>query len=313
MISDHFDGRRFFAPWADTTRSFADLLRWRRERVAIPWPQSVPLHPHAPAPAAVDRGQVGVTMIGHATFLLRAADAVWMTDPVFTSHAGPFGRIGPRRVRGPGLPPSALPPLDFVLVSHNHYDHLQPASLRDVTSRGAPRVIVPLGLRRVVERLGRPVSELDWWQEVTVGGATITCVPAQHFSARTPWDRNRTLWCGYVVQSGGTTVYFAGDTGYGPHFQQIGARCPGIDVALLPIGAYEPRWFMRPMHANPDEAVRAHLDLGARVSVGMHFGVFHLTDEGIDDPVRALEQARAAAGLRPEDFRVLDFGETVIV
>lgn len=313
-MTDHFDGSRFFVPRVQTARSFADFLRWRRERRAIRWPSSVPLGRHAPPPPSVEAGHVAVTMIGHATFLMRTEHAVWITDPVFTSHAGPFGRLGPRRVRTPGLAVEMIPPLDLVLVSHNHYDHLQPSSLAAVTRRGTPSVIVPLGLGDYLSRRGLDrVRELDWWQTTEIGPFAITCVPAQHFSARTPWDRNRTLWCGYVVRDGDTTVYFAGDSGYGPHFAEIGARFPRIDVALLPIGAYEPRWFMQPMHVNPDEAVRAHRDIRARVSIAMHFGVFHLTDEGIDDPIRALEAARGAAGLAPDDFRVLDFGETVVL
>lgn len=313
-MSDHFDGSRFFVPRVSTARTFSDFLRWRRERRAVPWPSSMTVRQHALPPESVEPGRAAVTMIGHATFLVRTAGSVWISDPVFTSHAGPFGRIGPRRVRPPALDIRAVPPLDFVLVSHNHYDHLQPSSLRTITKRGSPHVVVPLGLGRYMARLGLGrVHELDWWQSVRVGSAVITCVPAQHFSARTPWDRNKTLWCGYVVRDSGRTIYFAGDSGYGAHFADIGARCPDIDVALLPIGAYEPRWFMHPMHVNPEEAVRAHIDVHARVSVAMHFGVFRLTDEGIDDPIRALEIARSAAGLSSEDFRVLDFGETVVL
>lgn len=313
-MTDHFDGSRFFVPRVQTARSFSDLLRWRRERRPVPWPASLPLGRHPAPPASVDSGRVAVTMIGHATFLVRTEHAVWLTDPVFTSHAGPFGRFGPRRVRAPGLAAAELPALDLVLVSHNHYDHLQPSSLREVTRRGIPHLVVPLGLGEYLTGRGfARVHELDWWQSTAVGPVTVTCVPAQHFSARTPWDRNRTLWCGYIVRDGTTTVYFAGDSGYGPHFAEIAAKCSSVDVALLPIGAYEPRWFMQPMHVNPEEAVRAHIDIRPRASVAMHFGVFHLTDEGIDDPVRALEQARAAAGLRPDAFRVLDFGETAIL
>jgi L-ascorbate metabolism protein UlaG (beta-lactamase superfamily) len=279
----------------------------------VPWPQSLQLSRHPPPPESVEPGRVAVTMIGHATFLVKTEHALWVTDPVFTSHAGPFGRLGPRRVRPPALSVEQVPPLDLVLVSHNHYDHLQPSSLRTLNTRGTPHLVVPLGLGEYMTRRGfERVHELDWWQTATIGSIDVTSVPAQHFSARTPWDRNATLWCGYLVRDGGTTVHFAGDSGYGPHFAEIGAKSR-IDVALLPIGAYEPRWFMQPMHMNPEEAVRAHLDLCARSSVAMHFGVFHLTDEGIDDPIRALEQARAAAGLTPGDFRVLDFGETAVL
>jgi L-ascorbate metabolism protein UlaG (beta-lactamase superfamily) len=172
----------------------------------------------------------------------------------------------------------------------------------------------PLGVGGFLRRHGLgKVLEFDWWDERQMPGASVTCVPARHFSARTPWDRNRTLWCGYVVRCDGIATYFAGDSGYGPHFGAIGARMGSIDAALIPIGAYEPRWFMQPVHMNPEEAVRAHGDVHARTSLAMHFGTFRLTDEGIDEPVRALERARTAAGITDTAFRVLDFGETAIL
>ena len=285
-----------------------------RTRQRTAWPASVPLNRHAPPPAAVAPGQVAVTFIGHSTFLVRTATCVMITDPVFTTHAGPFGRMGPRRARPPAIAPSALPPVDLVLLSHNHYDHFQPSSLAlfpdasIVTTLGVGGYLPPKGGSY---RAPSP-RELDWWQSAHVGDAEITAVPAQHFSARTPWDRNKSLWCGFVVRVDGVTIYFAGDSGYSPQFAEIGARCPGIDVALIPIGAYEPRWFMTPAHMNPDEAVRAHQDVRARVSVGMHFGTFQLTDEGIDEPIRALERARVEHGVLPDAFRVLDFGATEV-
>jgi L-ascorbate metabolism protein UlaG (beta-lactamase superfamily) len=316
-----------------------------RTRQRTPWPEHLAIAPHPAPPATVEPGCVAVSFIGHSTFLIQTASAVMLTDPVFTSHAGPFGCMGPRRVRPPAIAASALPPVDIVLVSHNHYDHLQPSSLRLFADR--PTYAAPLGVarqlsvppkggsygfwretvlppeggshevgrgpvasafRRNIQR--RNILELDWWQSTTIGSAEITCVPAQHFSSRTPWDRDRTLWCGYVVRVDGVTVYFAGDSGYSPQFAAIGKRFPSIDVALLPIGAYEPRWFMGPVHMNPEDAVRAHLDLGPRASIGMHFGTFQLTDEGIDEPLRALEKARAAHGVSADEFGVLDFGET---
>jgi L-ascorbate metabolism protein UlaG (beta-lactamase superfamily) len=259
-------------------------------------------------------GRVAITFIGHSTFLIRTASAVILTDPVFTTHAGPFGRSGPRRVRPPAIAPAVLPPVDLVLVSHNHYDHLQPSSLRLFADRA--RYVTPLGISR---QLGLPpeggsqVQELDWWQKTTAGPVEITCVPAQHFSARTPFDRDKTLWCGFLVRVDGVRIYFAGDSGYSPHFAEIGHRYPGIDLALLPIGAYEPRWFMGPVHMNPEDAVRAHMDVRPRVSIGMHFGTFQLTDEAIDEPLRALERSREAHTVSPNAFRVLDFGESAIV
>jgi L-ascorbate metabolism protein UlaG (beta-lactamase superfamily) len=194
------------------------------------------------------------------------------------------------------------------------YDHLQPSSLRRCAHGAEPQFVTALGLASYLRRLTlENVTELDWWQEADLGGGrSVACVPAQHFSARTPFDRNRTLWCGFVLSTADQTIYYAGDSGYGPHFKEIGRRCPSIDVALLPIGAYEPRWFMRPVHMNPAEAVQAHLDLRARVSIGMHFGTFQLTDEAIDEPLLALGRALEERGISDEEFTVLDFGESVI-
>jgi L-ascorbate metabolism protein UlaG (beta-lactamase superfamily) len=306
--SDHCDGERFFNPHAVTGRTFREVVRWMRTRERVAWPARVPTDTPPALLPAVKAGQAAVTFIGHSTFFVRTPSLTFITDPVFTSHAGPFGRLGPARIRPPAIAAAALPPVDLVLVSHNHYDHLQPLSLR--LFRGSASFVAPLGIGGLVAPGTR---ELDWWQTTTVAGAEITCVPAQHFSARTPWDRNQTLWCGFVVSVDGMTIYFAGDSGYSPQFAEIGARVPSIDVALLPIGAYEPRWFMQPMHMNPEEAVRAHLDVRARASIGMHFGTFQLTDEGIDQPLRALERARDAAGVTAGAFRVLGFGETLVV
>jgi L-ascorbate metabolism protein UlaG (beta-lactamase superfamily) len=326
-VSDHCDGQRFFNPHR-SARPLKDVITWMRTRQRSPWPAHVPLAALAPPPARVAAGEAAVTFVGHSTFLIRTASTVIITDPVFTSRAGPFGRSGPRRVRPPAIAPAELPRVDLVLVSHNHYDHLQPSSLR--LFRSTASYVAPLGVGRFLPPEGgshltidngqqaasgfsRKIQlrhELDWWDTAHVGAAEITCVPAQHFSARTPWDRDATLWCGFVVCVDGVTIYFAGDAGYAPHFAEIGARHPGIDVALIPIGAYEPRWFMSPVHMNPEEAVRAHLDVKARVSIGMHFGTFQLTDEPIDEPLHALERARVQHGVTQEAFRTLDFGET---
>jgi L-ascorbate metabolism protein UlaG (beta-lactamase superfamily) len=180
-----------------------------------------------------------------------------------------------------------------------------------VQRRWHPAVATGLGNARHLAKAGiRSAVELDWWEGTTLAGARVTYVPSQHFSARTLYDRNRSLWGGFVVEAGGATVYFAGDSGYCPHFAEIGARFPAIDLALLPIGAYEPRWFMRQQHVNPAEAVQAHLNLRPRRSIGMHFGTFQLTDEAIDAPVAALREAQAEAGLAEAAFDVLGFGET---
>jgi L-ascorbate metabolism protein UlaG (beta-lactamase superfamily) len=255
---------------------------------------------------------VAVTFIGHSTFLLQLPGLNILTDPVFASRAGPFGLLGPKRVRPPALRLGELPRIDVVVLSHNHYDHLDLAALRWLARRHRPVVVTTLGNQAWLAARGVDrVKEFDWWQ---AGDATpelgVVCTPAQHFAARTPWDRNHTLWGGFFLRTPAGSIYFAGDSGWAPLFAEINRRLGAPDLALIPIGAYEPRWFMEPVHMNPAEAVQAHLALGARRSLGMHFGTFQLTDEAIDAPVRGLAKAAAAAGLGGGDFSVLDFGAT---
>ena len=311
--SDHFDGRVFHnIDPAARARPLSDVLKWARARRPTPWPRWIENGAPHPIPAAAP-GVVSATWIGHSSFLLRVGRFTLLTDPVFALHAGPFGRFGPRRVRSPGIRLDALPPVELILQSHNHYDHLDPAAHAELARAHAPMVVTALGNRRYLPAPSRPrVSELDWWEaHEPLLGLRITAVPAQHFSARTPWDRDRALWCGFVVEAEGRSVYFAGDSGYGAHFAEIGRRFPGIDVALLPIGAYEPRWFMGPVHVDPAQAVQAHLDLGARTSVAMHFGTFQLTDEGIDAPVEELRTELDRRGIAHDGFRVPTTGGTI--
>jgi L-ascorbate metabolism protein UlaG (beta-lactamase superfamily) len=306
----HFDGERFFNPHAPHGKTREDFKRWRRERQRAPWPARIqdPVHP---PPDHVGPDRIGATFIGHSTFLLQVGGIAILTDPIWSERCSPVSFAGPRRARPPGQALAALPGVDLLLVTHNHYDHMDLPTLRQVRARWAPPVITGLGNARHLAKAGmRSAVELDWWQSVEQAGARVTYVPAQHFSARGLRDRNRCLWGGFVIEAGGATVYFAGDSGYCPHFAEIRARFSRIDLALLPIGAYEPRWFMRQQHVNPEEAVRAHLDLRARQSLGMHFGTFQLTDEAIDAPVMALREARAQAGVGEADFDVLGFGET---
>ena len=253
-----------------------------------------------------------VTFIGHSTFLIQSEAGNILTDPMFSERAGPWSVFGPRRVRPPAIALDALPPISIVLLSHNHYDHCDLPTLRALARRFDPVVITPLGNARLVRSVGiGRVDELDWWQSAATTAVPITLVPAHHFSARGMLDRNRALWGGFVFTVGMQRIYFAGDTAYGPFFADIRRRLGPIDLALLPIGAYEPRWFMKAVHMNPEEAVQAHLDLQARESIGMHFGTFQLTTEGIDDPVHDLKRAREARGVSAA-FRVVAFGESVI-
>jgi N-acyl-phosphatidylethanolamine-hydrolysing phospholipase D len=204
--------------------------------------------------------------------------------------------------------------VDVTLVSHGHYDHLDLPTLARIAEVHAPTFVTPLGHEPLLTRRAiGPVHEMDWWQTWQgPRGLQVTLVPSRHFSARGPFDRNRALWGGYVLEREGRRIYFAGDSGYGPHFAEIAERMGPFDLALLPIGAYAPRWFMRPVHMDPDEAICAHLDLGAPATLAMHWGTFQLTDEPIDEPVRRLGQACATAGISLERFRVLEHGETVL-
>ena len=317
LATDHFDvaSQRFFNPWADTDRSVRDLLRWWTTAPRRAWPRRVANRPFAPPPSTIPSGAAGITNIGHATVLVRLADTTVLTDPVFSTHAGPLGRFGAVRVRPPGLALDALPPIDVVFVSHNHYDHLDPASLRWLATHRAPLFVTGLGLKRSLERHGlRRVIELDWWQSTTVGSLTLTLTPAQHWSKRGLFDLRRSLWAGcHLHAPGSARVYFAGDTGYAPHFAQIRTRLGAPDVALLPIGAYEPRWFMRDLHMNPEDAVRAHRDLQARVSVPIHYGTFRLTGEGFEEPLEELTLALQAERLSLAAFRRIDVGESAVI
>jgi L-ascorbate metabolism protein UlaG (beta-lactamase superfamily) len=207
-----------------------------------------------------------------------------------------------------------LPPIAVVLLSHNHYDHCDRHTLRMLATRFDPLVVTPCGNGALVKSCGmRRVEELDWWHAATLAPLSITATPAHHFSARTPFDRNRALWGGFVMVADGVRIFFAGDTAYGSFFSVVRERLGPIDLALLPIGAYEPRWFMRSVHMNPAEALQAHLDLGSPETIGMHFGTFQLTTEGIDAPVRGLAEACRANNVPWSRFRTIEFGDSASV
>jgi L-ascorbate metabolism protein UlaG (beta-lactamase superfamily) len=316
--SDHCDGTHFFNPGATVIRrrvSRLAMLRWllwRRRPERAVWPRAVPNPPQPPPPAHVAPGTAAVTFINHASFLLRLPGAVLLTDPIFSRRCSPVSWAGPARAREPGIALAALPRPDLILLSHNHYDHMDIPSLRALAERHRPRVVTLLGNAGLLARHGIAATELDWWDALELGGLRITATPARHFAARTPWDRNRALWGGFMVQDGQGRLLFAGDSGAGPHWQEIAGRLGRPHLALLPIGAYLPRRIMAPVHMDPKEAVQAHLALGAGRSVGMHFGTFQLTDEAIDAPPLALAAARAAAGLAATDFITLEPGETAI-
>lgn len=261
----------------------------------------------------VDGTKVRVTLIGHATVLIQVGGLNLITDPIWSERASPVSWFGPKRVQPAAIAFDDLPPIDAVLLSHSHYDHLDRPTLKALHKRGAPPIVTGLKVGAVVP--GRPrVTELDWWQSHALGaGVTATYVPAQHFSARGPFDRNKTLWGGFVLETPAGTIYFSGDTGAGPHIAAIRRRFGPMRLALLPIGAYLPRWFMAPVHMSPEEAVSASETLEARTALPLHYGVFPLADDAYDEPLRVLKDvlaARRAEG-RTLDFRVPELGAAV--
>lgn len=311
-LSDHFDGRHFHNPGGSAGRSLWDLLRWRFTARSQPWPDRVENRARPTLPARLAAGEIALTFVNHITFLIQLPGINLLTDPVYSDRVSPFKSLGPRRVRDPGLPFGHLPRIDIVLLTHNHYDHLDLPTLVLLARTHRPLFVTGLGNQAFLKEFGvLNAIELDWWESREVCGAKVSFTPAQHWSGRGGRrTRNHTLWGGFNVRAGPTQIFFAGDTGYGPHFREIRERYGRPDIALLPIGAYAPRWFMAPQHMNPEEAVRAHLDLEAHVSVGTHFGCFKLTDEGIEDPLIELAAARERHGLRTTSFQVLETGET---
>lgn len=313
---------------AKVEKPMGHVLRWQWEayRDGLPKPAQTPTPTVAPDLALIKgykaNAQPLVTWIGHATLLVQAGGLNVLTDPVFSERASPLQIMGPKRAQPPGVAMDDLPPIDVVVVSHNHYDHLDRSSVLLLAERGGGKTLflVPLGLKPWMEKQGiTNVVELDWWQHHDVNGVEFHLTPVQHWSARGLGDRSETLWGGWAVLSTDLHWYFGGDTAYSKDFidtrahfapRQTAALGGGFDLALLPIGAYAPRWFMKEQHANPEEAVQIHLDLGAKRSIGMHWGTFSLTDEPLDQPPMDLIEARAKHQMDEATFSVLKIGET---
>jgi L-ascorbate metabolism protein UlaG (beta-lactamase superfamily) len=311
--SDHFDGKTFHNPKGDHLHGLLDVLQWKLNAEPVEWPEQVE-NKNFKLLALSPQGKGVVTFINHATFLLQLPGLTVMTDPVYSERVSPVRFAGPKRVRLPGIPLDDIPPVDVIVISHNHYDHMDIETLKLLDGKFHPLIVVPLGNQDFLKAEGlQNVTELDWWQNVKIREHTITLTPAEHWSSRTPWDKNEALWGGFMIHSTGTKVFFAGDTGYGEHFRDIKSRLGAPDVALLPIGSYEPRYFMKYHHMNPEEAVKAHQDLAAGLSFGMHFGTFQLTDEGIQDPQTSLNRARIKYEMPPDAFRAPEQGESFLI
>lgn len=310
-VSAHFDGKRFHnVPRShDVDKSLFEVMRWLTTREPGPWTQRKDVFFYTP-PARVSEN-LRVTFVNHSTVLLQVDGLNILTDPIWSERASPVGFAGPRRFREPGIRFDNLPPIDVVLISHNHYDHLDMQTIRRLAQEHDPLFVVPLGNHRYLAENGIDrVSEVDWWDELAVDGAVIHAVPAQHWSRRTAYDTNLALWAGYVVETSVGPVYFAGDTGMGPHFEAIRSRLGEPRLALLPIGAYLPRWFMSTQHIDPTEAVSAHALLGARQSMAIHFGTFMLGDDGQNQPATELGLALRAVDVPRNAFWIPGHGES---
>lgn len=300
---------------------FIDLLTWRWNRL---WKKIPPAEAYHFSLAENDthflrsnRDQTTMTWIGHATVLLQLDGKNILTDPHFSERASPVQWIGPRRVVPPGVPLDELPSIDLVVISHDHYDSLDSqtiVSLRNREGGEKTHFFVPLGLKLWLEDLGvTRVTEMDWWEEHQINGLEVIAVPVHHWSKRGWLPRNTTLWAGWVIRSPQFRFFFAGDSGYTPIFREIGRRLGPFDLSAIPIGAYEPRWFMRNHHMSPEEAVDVHLDVRSRKSVAIHWGTFMLTDEPLEEPPKRLKIALERSDRSYEEFVVLKHGETIIL
>ena len=313
--SDHFDGTFFFNPNGQAPGAFLDLVQWQLGGGRASWPASWP----SPFPPAVPERRVAgstlrVTMVGHATVLVQVAGLNFLIDPVWSERVSPVSFAGPKRVNRPGIALESLPAIDLVLISHNHYDHLDLATLKRLKADHDPLVVTPLGNDTIIHDAvpDMRVTARDWGESVPVAdGVQVHLEPVHHWSARWTADRRMALWCGFVVNTPAGKIYLTGDTGFheGVNYAAIPRRHGAIRLAVLPIGAYEPRWFMAPQHQDPAQAVQGMRLCGAKHAVGCHWGTFRLTNEAVDAPREALFQALDEQGVARETFRPMLPGE----
>ncbi|MFO1033125.1 MAG: MBL fold metallo-hydrolase [Hyphomicrobiales bacterium] len=311
-VTDHFDGTRFFVPGHEIERGLSSVYRMltRSKAQRAPWPDAIP-SPFADTPPARSE-DLRVTLIGHASFLIQVAGLNLLIDPVYAERASPFQFIGPTRRNPPGIAMDKLPPIDAVLVSHSHYDHMDVAALGEIAKWHKARFIAPLGNDTIMGPAAGTVETFDWGQSIDLGqGVSVHLLPSFHWAARGVLDRRKSLWGSFVFTTPAGTIYHIADTGYGDGSISLDmkAKFGAPRLAIIPIGAYEPRWFMQSMHVNPAEAVQIFQDCGAEAAIGHHWGTFHLTDEAHDKPEQDLAIALAAAGIAPEKFKAFRPGQ----
>jgi L-ascorbate metabolism protein UlaG (beta-lactamase superfamily) len=315
-ISDHSDGKRFYnRDGSDKGLSDISQFLWQSLWNESAWPESLSNPEASTIPDRVNEG-IRATYINHATVLIQVDGLNILTDPIWSERASPVTFAGPKRIRPPGIAISDLTEIDLVLISHNHYDHLDTATLRQLRQQQnkEPVIVSGLGNAALLRSLGyNQAIELDWSDSTSVEGTTVHFVECQHRSARGIFDQMRTLWGSFVIETSQGNIYFAGDTGYSPHFKEQGERFGSFALSILPIGTYEPRWFMKDIHLNPEEAVQAYIDLNSEQSLGMHFGVFQLTWEPVDQPVTDLDTALQANQIGTGRFWALEPGQARVI
>ena len=308
--SDHFDGSRFFNIEPDNT--FFDHLKWLWEMDTVDWPEWIEDPPQPPPIAHVKEFGLRVTFINHATVLIQMDGFNILTDPIWSERAGPILWVGTKRVRAPGVKMEDLPNIDIILISHDHYDHLDIPTLQYFIENHQPIILVGLGVKRRLESVGgNNIIELDWWQEfIYSSGKRITFVPSRHNSGRGIFDKNKTLWGGFVIEGSAGNVLFMGDTAFGELLKEIKKKCTHFRLAILPIGSYKKRWFMRSQHMSPDDAVSVHEMLEVTQSMGIHFGTFEEhPEQTIDAHEKDLKVALEKHNVPESEFWILKFGE----
>jgi len=310
--SNHFNEKTFINPGNVKAKGLGDVIRWATKRKPGPWTEIKELK-YGEKPAERNVEGIRITFVNHSTFLIQVDGINILTDPIWSERTSPLSFVGPKRMRPPGIRFEDLPLIDVVIISHNHYDHLDVSTMKKLIKTHNPQIITPLGVGAFVKQLGSSrARDLDWWEQTELpSNLPIVAVPAQHFSGRGTFDRDATLWCGYVIKSKSGNIYFAGDSGYGEFFKTIGEKFGEMAVSLIPIGAYLPQWFMSPIHISPEEAVQVHRDVNSRISLGMHFGTFPLADDGQGQPESDLQKAVNEAGLTKDEFIIPAEGQAI--
>ncbi len=308
--SDHFDGKKFLNPNGLDPNNFRKVLKYMRERRPEPYKFNYENYVRSERLSErITEDKIKIIFVNHSTFLIQYAGLNILTDPIWSFRCSPFQFAGPHRMRPPGVKFADLPKIDLVLISHNHYDHFDTKTIKDLIKSHNPNFVVPLGMQKAVERLGsNKVEQIDWFQTVHFQKIKITGTPANHFSSRGLFDRDCTLWCGFLLDYNRHKIYFVGDTGYGPNFKEIGNKYGPIDLAMIPIGAYKPEWFMGPIHITPIEAIQVHKDIQSKQSIAMHFGTFPLADDGQGTAEKELRLSLKSTNLDETDFIIPDEG-----